>query len=134
MMKKTYLEYIIAASITLSGAAFAEDFALKSNDDLFGMKDQVRTMDEGTRDAYRAERQNRMRTMDQSERDSRFSDMGASGKRNMDRISQNQRSRMRDGSGGGQRKGDDERKSRRNRTGRGDRGGLRSPPPRCVNP
>jgi hypothetical protein len=56
---------------------FAEDFSLKSNDDLFAIRDQMRTMDNETRDAHRSERQSRMRNMDQSERDSMFADMGA---------------------------------------------------------
>jgi len=82
-MNKTYIKYLMVASISFSGTAFAEDFSLKSDDDFFGMKDQVRTMDNDTRDAYRTERQSRMMNMDQSQRESQFGDMGASGKRNM---------------------------------------------------
>jgi len=104
-MKKTIYQVLIITSIGLSGTVSAEDFSTKTNDELFGMRDQMRTMDEGDRDAYRTERQSRMGSMDQSERDTRFSEMGASGKRNMENSGQRQGSRKRDGSGGGQQKG-----------------------------
>ncbi|MBE9526552.1 MAG: hypothetical protein IME94_06205 [Proteobacteria bacterium] len=104
-MKKTIYQVLIITSISLSGAVSAEDFSTKTNDELFGMRDQMRTMDDGDKDAYRTERQSRMGSMDQSERDTRFSEMGASGKRNMENSGQRQGSRKRDGSGGGQQKG-----------------------------
>ncbi len=69
------------------------------------MRDQMRIMDEGDRDAYRTERQSRMSSIDQSERYTRFSEMCASGKRNMENNGQRKGSRKRDGSGGGQQKG-----------------------------
>ena len=105
MMKKSIVKMIMLTSVSLSGAAYAVDYSSTSNDELFGMKDQVRTMSETDRNAYRTERQSRMGSMDQSERDTRFSEMGASGKRNMENNGQRGGSRKRDGSGGGKQKG-----------------------------
>ena len=104
-MKKSIVKMIMLTSVSLSGAAYAVDYSHTSNDELFGMKDQTRTMSEADRNAYRTERQSRMGSMDQSERDARFSQMGASGKRNMENSGQRGGSRKRDGSGGGQQRG-----------------------------
>ena len=105
-MKKAFLEFItLSVLITASGITFASDFGDLSDDDFFDMRDQMQTMDSGDRDAYRSERQSRMMSMDQSQRESRFDDMGASGKRNMEQQGQRQGSRKRDGSGGGKGKG-----------------------------
>ena len=106
MMKRTFLPFItLSVLITASGITLAADFNDISDDDFFKMRDQMQTMDDGARDAYRTERQSRMMNMDQSQRDSRFSDMGASGKRNMDQQGQRNAYRKRDGSGGGQQRG-----------------------------
>ena len=104
-MKTTFLNLTIILTLPLSGIVFAEDFSDKSNDELFDMRSQVQTMDTETRNAYRTERQNRMSNMDQSERESQFANMGASGKRNMEQAGQNNQSRKRDGSGGGKQYG-----------------------------
>jgi len=104
-MKTAYIKFItFSALMTLSGITIAEDYSNSSNDEFFGMRDQVRTMDEASKDAYRTERQSRMRSMEDSERESRFGGMGASGKRNMEQGS-DRGSRKRDGSGGGKGKG-----------------------------
>ena len=102
-MKKIISTFLLASTISFSGSSFAEDldFSLPSNDDLFAMKDQVRTVDDTTKNAYRSEHQSRMMNMDQTERDSRFADMGASGKRNMDEMSQKNRSGKGKGNGDG---------------------------------
>ncbi len=97
-MKKTLSGIVLLTSISLSGLSYADDYTQYSNDDLFGMRDQVRTMDDASRDAYRTERKSRMSSMDQTERDSRFSNMGASGQRNMDQMGGG---RGRGGGGGG---------------------------------
>ena len=104
-MNKTIYQVLMITSISLSSVAAAEDFTTRTNDELFGMRDQMRTMSDSDKDAYRTERQSRMGSMDQSERDTRFSEMGASGKRNMENNGQRQGSRKRDGSGGGKQKG-----------------------------
>ncbi len=104
-MKNTLSGLIIVSSVAFTGVTFAEDFSRPTNDEFFGMRDQVRTMDEASKDAYRAERQNRMMNMDQGERDSRFKDMGASGKRNMDQKGQRGRSGGGKGQGQGQGRG-----------------------------
>jgi len=105
-MKKIVTTLLLVSSVNFSGSAIAEDldFSLHNNDDLFAMRDQMQTMDNTTKDAYRSERQNRMMNMDQSERDSRFADMGASGKNNMDRMSQKNRSGKGNGDGSGKQK------------------------------
>ena len=122
-MKKIIVNVIVFTSISLSAVSFAEDYSLKTNDELFGMKDQVRVMDASDRDAYRTERQSRMGSMDQTERDARFSDMGASGKRNMENNGQGQGSRKRDGSGGGQGKGGGQGNGKQHRYGQNGGGG-----------
>lgn len=104
-MKKAIVKVIIMSSIGLSGVVSALDLSMTSNDDLFAMKDQVRTMSEADRSAYRTEHQGRMSSMDQTERDARFSEMGASGRKNMENNCQRGGSRKRDGSGGGQQRG-----------------------------
>jgi len=105
-MQKIVSALLLIGSVSFSSSAIAEDldFSLPSDNDFFAMKDQVRTMDDTSKDAYRSERQSRMMNMDQSERDSRFADMGASGKRNMDENSQRKGSGKRDGSGSGKQK------------------------------
>jgi len=105
-MKKILATLLLGSTISFSGSSLAEDldFSLPSNNDLFAMKDQVRTMDDTTKNAYRSERQSRMISMDQSERDSRFADMGASGKQNMDEMSQRNRSGKGNGDGSGKQK------------------------------
>ncbi|MFK5986768.1 MAG: hypothetical protein QM479_15285 [Pseudomonadota bacterium] len=95
-MKITILKLIIISALSLSGFVHAYDFSTKSNDELFDMRDQVRTMDSDSKDAYRTERQDRMKSMDQSERNSLFANNG-------------NQSRKRDGSSGGKQYG----KSRR---------------------
>ena len=104
-MKTTFLNLTIILTLPLSGVVFAEDFSGKSNDELFNMISQVQTMDTETRNAYRTERQNRMGNMDQSERHSRFANMGAIRGKNMEQRGQNNQLRKRDGSGGGKQYG-----------------------------
>ena len=104
-MKTTFLNLTIIVTLPLSGIVFAEDFSDKSNDEFFDMRNQIQTMDTNTRNAYRTERQNRMSNMEPSERESRFANMGASGKRIMEQMGQNNQSRKRDGSGGGKQHG-----------------------------
>lgn len=105
MIKKTIYKVVIISSLSFSAISAAEDYSTATNDEFFNMRDRVRTMDEGSKDAYRSERQSRMMNMDQSERDSRFADMGASGRKNMENSGQKQGQRKRDGSGGGQQRG-----------------------------
>lgn len=104
-MKKTFLNLTIILTLPFSVIVFAEDFSGMSNDELFDMRSQVQTMDTETRNYYRTERRNRMSNMDQSERESQFENMGASGKRNMEQTGQNNQSRKRDGTGGGRQYG-----------------------------
>jgi len=110
VMQRVIYIPIIISSVTFSALSyaedsFAEDFSLKTNDELFDMREQTRTMDESARNAYRTERQSRMMNMDQTQRDARFADMGASGRKNMENSGQHNGSRKRDGSGGGQQRG-----------------------------
>jgi len=85
-MKTAYLTFILAASIPFLATVNAEDFSLKSDKDFFGMKSQVQEMDNATKDAYLAKHQKRMRNVDQSGKQLRFSDKGASGKKNMQKM------------------------------------------------
>lgn len=109
IIKNMIYKLIIISSLSFSAISAAEDFSTIPDDKFFDMREQVRTMDDDSRNTYRTERQGRMMTMDQSERDSRFADMGASGRKNMEnrgqRNGQKNGQRKRDGSGGGQQRG-----------------------------
>ena len=101
-MKRAFLQFItLSVLISASGLTLANEFSDLSDDDFIKMRDQVRTMDDSTKDAYRAENQSRMMNMDQSQRDARFENMGASGKKNMNRTAQKNQSRNQGGYKGG---------------------------------
>jgi len=86
-MKTAYLTFILAALIPFSATVHAEDFSLKSNAKFFGMKNQVKEMDKATKDAYLAEHKKRRRNIEKSGKQLRFSDKGASGKKNTQKMS-----------------------------------------------
>ncbi|EGW53380.1 hypothetical protein QQ73_03825 [Candidatus Endoriftia persephone str. Guaymas] len=113
MKKSLITTLILSGLLPATGALAAEDYTQYSTPDLLQMGDEVRYMSEADRDAYRSERQSRMQSMSQEERQTMRSEMGTSsgGYRNMAGAEQGQgsmtRSRLRDGSGdgGGQRRG-----------------------------
>ena len=105
-MKRAFLEFItLSVLISASGITLANDFSNLSDDDFFDKREQMRTMGDSDKEAYRSEAQTRMNNMDQSQRDERFENMGASGKRNMDNNAQRNQNRKRDGSGEGKQRG-----------------------------
>ncbi len=56
-MKRAFLEFItLSFLITASGTTLAGDFSDLSDDDFHNMSAQIQTMDDGDKDAYRAER------------------------------------------------------------------------------
>ncbi len=105
MKKGLIVSFFMALWMPLTATIAAEDFSNYSTEDLVQMRDQARYMSEEDKDAYRSERQSRMDSMSQEEREA-MRDGNESGRsRNMSGSNQGQgtktRSRLRDGSGGG---------------------------------
>lgn len=87
-MKKTIINLALTGLLlSISGISTAADYSAYSNEELFGMQDQVRALDNDSRNAYRTERQSRMQSMNQNQRQS-YINMGASGRKNMERMGQ----------------------------------------------
>jgi hypothetical protein len=91
-MKIMILKLITVSALSLSGFVHAYDFSTQSNDELVDIRDQVRIMDSDSKYAYRIERQDRINSMDQSERGFLYASNG-------------NQSRKQDGSGGGKQYG-----------------------------
>lgn len=97
MKNQFFLTVFIVQVLTSTSVIAAQDYTVYSNEDLFQMKEQVRIMGEEDRQAYQAERRNRIKNMSQEERQAmRNNQRGMAEKSNNE-----QRKQLRDGSGGG---------------------------------
>ena len=92
MLKRMLFTAVVLGVSSVS--AYAVDFTQYSNDELMGMKSEVRSWDSDKRDAFRTEMQSRMQSMSQEERQALKGSGGGQGKGSGQRL--------RDGSGMGQ--------------------------------
>lgn len=121
-MKFTLPPLIILFLVTFSANSFSKDYYLQSDKELLDIKKQLHGMDETEKKTYRTELQNPIITGEQTKNDSRFGDMGASGKKNLQRMTQKKRSNGKHkgkGKGKGKRRGSQTNDNNQYRYGQG---------------